>query len=145
MPFNPNKYKLELPSDAPKYLLELTTQLRNQALDISRAMASSTGTTLIISGTGGTTSSSTSSSTGGTSTSNVKSGTKFVSAGVADFVPFPTTFTTAPSVVFCAIAGTDGSFGLINTQNLTVATTGFSIPANDIMVSGNVFFIAHVN
>lgn len=137
------KSRLDLPKDAPPWAVEVMTQLRNEHKAISQAMASSTGTTLIISG------ASTAVSGGGSSipvaSANVKAGTQIVVAATDAWVPFPTTFSTAPTVTLCFVAGTDSSFGTINTQNLIVTNAGFHIPAADIMVSGNVFFIAVLN
>ena len=143
MPYTP-KSKFDLPKDAPAYMNDFATQLRNELLAISRTVVGNNATTLIITGTDGSTVNSGGSS-GSTSTSTIKSGTQFVTAATAAWVTFPATFTTIPVVTLCFIAGTDGSFGSINTANLTITKTGFSIPALDIMVSGTIFYIATVN
>jgi hypothetical protein len=143
-----NKSKFDLPNDAPGYMVDLMNQLRNELKRISAAMSSATGSTVVIAGVGGngTTVSTGSTSTGGvvTPTSDtVRSGVYSVTAGTDVFISFPVAFSSAPTVVFCAVAGEDGSFGLINTLNLTITTAGFTIPGEDILQSGNVFYIAH--
>jgi hypothetical protein len=147
MPYS-NKSKFDLPSDAPAYMIDLMNQLRNELKRISAAMSSSNGSTVVIAGVGGngTTVSTGSTDTGGVitpSSDTVRSGVYSVTAGTDAYIPFPNIFTSAPTVVFCAVAGEDGSFGLINTLNLTTTIAGFTIPGEDILQDGNVFYIAH--
>jgi hypothetical protein len=132
MSFNPIKFSAKDSQEA------LARKLNNQ-LDIIARTMSQGNTTIVISG--GTTVSSSSSS----SSSNVKSGVQSVTAGSSAYVAFPVSFSTTPYVTFCAISGSDGSFGLVNTSNLTITTSGFTIPAADIIISGTIFYMAATN
>jgi hypothetical protein len=135
------KSKFNLTQDAPDYMHDFATQLRNELKQVGIATAKTSGTTVIISGT----SSSGGSSGGGTTTNNVKSGVQSVTAGTSAWVPFPQTFSVTPIVTLVFISGTDGSFGSINTSNLSIQPNGFTINSADILVSGVIFYIATVN
>lgn len=143
------KSKFSIPSDAPEYMHSCMTQLRNELTAISRTVVGQS-TTVVVAGMGSTPGTNGSlSSSSGTSTSNVKSGVKFVTAATATFVPFPTVngnpvFTVVPTVI-CAVSGVDNSFGFYNSSKLTVSTTGFIIPADEILVSGTITYLAHSN
>jgi hypothetical protein len=75
---------------------------------------------------------------------NVRSGIEPVISGTAKTVWFDKPFTTAPRIPFCFISGTDGSFGQVNIDNITITATSLTIPAKDILVSGNIFYVTFV-
>ncbi len=139
MPYTP-KSKFDLPKDAPEYLKGVMTQLRNELKNISSAVASSTGSALVVVYPG--IDSSNSGATVISSSSNVKSGTSSVTSATEKFIEFASPFSVEPNVTLCAIAGVDGSFGLVNPQNLSVTVEGFLIKANDVLQDGTVFYIA---
>jgi hypothetical protein len=138
------KAKFDLPNDAPKWAGDITSQIRDELLAISRT-AIGKSTTVVIAGTDSTPGTNGSISSISPSAGIAKAGTQIVTAGTPAWVPFPITFTSIPKVTLCFIAGFDTSFGSINASALTVSTTGFSIPGAEIMVSGTIFYIAVSN
>jgi hypothetical protein len=76
----------------------------------------------------------------------MQGGTQSVTANTTCTITFPRGFATIPNITLCAISGTsDNSFGFINTENLTINKTGFTIDANDILQNGNIFYVAICN
>jgi hypothetical protein len=137
------KSKFDLPKDAPAYLQEITNQIRKELKDVGTAVSTSTGSTVIFAA---------SNDAGGGSTvitlsgaTNIQAGTAVVLANTDKYVEFTRAFSTEPNVTFCAIAGDDGSFGLLNPSNLSITNEGFQIMANDVLQNGTVFYIAVVN
>lgn len=72
-----------------------------------------------------------------------QSGSASVTSGVAKTVTFTTPFASTPTVIgtFC---GADGSSSAINSANLTISTTGFTMPLLDIIQNGTIYWSAGV-
>jgi hypothetical protein len=140
--YSPN-LRVDVPTDAPDYLHSLVRQLQTELKNISVNVKSTNTSVMVVSAdvatalTGGT----------GTTASTVKAGLGVVTAGTAAWIDFPVgAFTSKPTITLCFVASSsDAGFGTINTKNLVVTKAGFNIPADEIMFSGSIFYVAVLN